>query len=548
MGITRLNSIRARLLALMLMVLAPIAVVSIVLAANTYRTVNRALEMSQLEIASNYAVRTRVWFRGSLRMMIATAATMKIEGVSEATCSAQLGKAASAASGVQAAVFTFSDGVTCVHSALPEVDASALLAERERQSARSRITVWAGTELGETRYDAARINGELQLVVYTRISLDAGKPAELMMLMNPNLLDLAFDIGVIEEGHIIALVRRGGDVLIARGIDETDRRWLPPDHTITPQMSRITDRDQTGATYTYANQLVIEPDLYILARFNNQAADSAFTQFLVMALMPLVILFLMFLTFYWAINRDLVRWITAIESAARERLAGTFKRAEVAPEMPAELGRVAQAYNSLIDDVEARETDLKHLLSRNSELMRELNHRVKNSLQVIQSYLAISRRQSRKSVATALLETEAKVLVLSSAYRLALSDGMLQPVPARPFIDEIVANLSAHLRGPEQWIDVRIADDMFPLIVDRAIPLGLAIVEAVSAGLKADKCRTISVTINLQDDVADLMIGCDQPLGTQVPPARIMAGLASQIEAEQLAPSDAAFLHWRLKP
>lgn len=531
----------------MLMVLAPIAVLSMVLAANSYRTVIRGLEMSQMDLASNYAVRTRVWFRGSLRMMIAMAATMKAEGVSEKTCSAQLGRAVSAISGVQAALFTFGNGVTCVHSGLPGVDTSALLAERERQLARSATTVWAGQEIGETRYDAARINGALYLLVHSRITLGDGAPSDLMVLMDPNLLDLAFSVGMIEEGHIIALIRRGGDVLISRGVDKANRQWMPSDDSTTPQMSRVIDSDRTGTTHAYAKQLVIEPDLYILARFNNQAADSAFMQFLVMALMPLVIVIAMFLTFYWAINRDLVRWISAIETTARERLAGGFKRADLAPDMPDELGRVAQAYNSLIDDVEARETDLKHSLSRNSELMRELNHRVKNSLQVIQSYLAISRRQSRKSVATALLETEAKVLVLSSAYRLALSDGMLQPVPVKPFIDEIVANLSAHLRGPEQWIDVRIADDMFPLIVDRAIPLGLAIVEAVSAGLKADKCKTISVTIHLQDNVADLMIGCDQPLGAHVPPARIMAGLASQIEAGQLAPSDAAFLHWRFK-
>ena len=307
------------------------------------------------------------------------------------------------------------------------------------------------------------------------------------------------------------------------------------------------DRDLTGVTHTYASLLVIEPDLFILARFNNAAAQSAFTQFLVLALTPLVILVLMFLAFYWAMNRDLVRWIAAIEATARERLAGGFKRAQIAPDMPDELGRVALAYNSLIDDVEARETDLKSSLARNTDLMRELNHRVKNSLQVIQSYLAISRRQSRKTVAVALLETEAKVLVLSSAYRLALRDGMLQPVPIKPFVEEVVANLSAHLRGPEQWIDIKVADEMFPLIVDRAIPLGLAIVEAVSAGLKAERCKVVAVTITLDNETANLIVSCDGPLSNDVPPARIMAGLAAQIEAEQLAPSDTDFLHWRLK-
>jgi two-component sensor histidine kinase len=547
MSITRFSSIRARLLALMLLVLAPIAVLCMLLAANTHRTVSRGLEMSQMELASNYAVRTRVWFRGWLRMMIATAATMKAQGVSAETCSAELREVASAVNGLQAANFTFGNGATCTHSAVSTLDPAAIKAELERQRGRAQVTLWAGPELGETRYDAVRINGALHLVTYTRITLGENGPAELLVMMDPKLLDQAFDIGVLDEGDVVALVRRGGDIVISRGADETDRTWLPSDLTPTLEVSRVMARDQSGATHAYASLLVIEPDLHILARFDNAASQSAFTQFLVLALTPLAVLITMFLAFYWAINRDLVRWIAAIETAARERLAGGFTRAPTAPEMPDELGRVAQAYNSLIDDVEARETDLKQSLARNTDLMRELNHRVKNSLQVIQSYLAISRRQSRKTVAVALLETEAKVLVLSSAYRLALREGMLHPVTVKPFVEEIVANLSAHLRGPEQWIDIKIADDMFPLIVDRAIPLGLAIVEAVSAGLKADACKTVSVTIAREDDVADLTVGCDGPLSKDVPPARIMAGLAAQIEAEQLAASGAGFLHWRLK-
>ncbi len=288
--------------------------------------------------------------------------------------------------------------------------------------------------------------------------------------------------------------------------------------------------------------------MYVLARFDPGPARAAFTQFLIMSLTPLVTLVVLFFAYARAINADVLRWMRVIEQAARERLAGGFQRVALNGAMPEELRSVAGAHNALIDDVERRERELQGLLARNTELMRDLNHHVKNSLQVIQSYLALSRRESRERPDARLLETEAKILVLSSAYRLAMQDGALQPVPLRPFLDEVAATLAGHAREAGRWIEVRVQSEMFPLVVDRAIPLGLAVVEAVSAALRAEGARLVTVTLDLTgEDVAELAAQGDGDPHAARPPERILKGLAAQIGAEMLPAGGSLQLRWRIR-
>ncbi len=61
--------------------------------------------------------------------------------------------------------------------------------------------------------------------------------------------------------------------------------------------------------------------------------------------------------------------------------------------MPNDIRGVAEAFNGMVEAARSREFELRGLVASNQFLMRELHHRVNNSLQVIQSYLSLSRRQ-----------------------------------------------------------------------------------------------------------------------------------------------------------
>ena len=117
--------------------------------------------------------------------------------------------------------------------------------------------------------------------------------------------------------------------------------------------------------------------------------------------------------------------------------------------MPSELRELAAAYNEMAREAAARERSLQASLAENEFLLRELNHRVKSSLQIIQSYVSLTRRldqdAGRQTSAAAI---EARVLVLSAAYRKALSEGRMRNVRIRQFAEEIIANLSRLFERP----------------------------------------------------------------------------------------------------
>lgn len=544
MKLMRLESVRARLLALMALVLVPIAIVSLILATTTYRSLERGMMVSEIQVVSDYAVRARLWFRGAARTAVATALTIRSIANAEQRCTSGLREGLITIGGLQGFLLRQADGTVCHASKASALSRDTLIEIANDLSAKPPLRLWTGTEQGEFRYDIVMLGDQRYLTVYARYPQQPGGMFETLMVMDPRPLEEAFTIGVLDEGTIVALMSRGKNVLAVRGAEKGDMNWLPRDETIVEPITRVRTADMRGIAYNYATQLVAEPDLYVIARFDNEASRAAFTQFLVLCITPLLMLVLMFATYVWAMHDVVIRWIKEIETAARARREQRSPVIAVDAGMPKEIRLVAQAYNDMAAESDQREGALRSALEANRYLMRELNHRVKNSLQVIQSYLALSRRQRRFANDQHLIETEAKVQVLSTAYRLALLDGSMRPVPLRAFAEEILANLEASLRKQEQRIEVVIEAEV-GLIVDRTIPLGLALVESLSAALRAPGARHVQVSIRMMEDERVAMrVKTDGTIGPDLLPPKIMAGLAAQIGATPLDCGPGELLHW----
>ena len=203
-------------------------------------------------------------------------------------------------------------------------------------------------------------------------------------------------------------------------------------------------------------------------------------------------------------------------------------------EMPAELRELAASFNELARESEAREQTLKTSLAENEFLVRELHHRVKTSLQIIQSYLSLTRRfdgpagGNSNSVAA----MEARVQVLSIAYRKAFSHGHMRDVRIRQFSTEIVDSLAQAFERPGLAVKFD-ANVTAALMIDRAIPFGLALVESVMAGFLAEGAKHVSVRIGeLEGLRVEVCVATDGDLPPDRPNAKLMAGLALQLEAE----------------
>lgn len=495
MNVTAFRTVRGRLLALMVIVIVPIAVITAATAVATYRSVLSSIEASQLQTVGNFAVRTRVWYRESLRAVLAATASVAAVDASAEQCLAIARSIVSDNLGVGAIAIQAGERPGCSASQEDIVSAEDIRRAIETYRARTRTATWIGPELADTSYGVILLGARRFMVIYARrASGPQTQVMESLLLVSADIIDRAFDLGTVNPGVTVGIVRDSSEVVVTRGVSENDTSWLPVEGRSGPQLQRWESASRSGVTATYGSQLVAEPDLYVLARFDQQAERAAFLQFIALLLTPLVTLMVLFAVYSLAIDVNIVRWIRGIEAAAVARASQQPRLAPVEPTMPDDMRRVSEAFNALVTDQAERVEKLNLTIGANRHLVRELHHRVKNSLQVVQSYISLARRQQDAAHRPVLASIEAKVQVLSSAYRHALALGEMRPVELRPFLDEVCGMLNGLMQAGRPWISAVAPEDV-ALVVDRAIPLGLLVVEIASHAMQDGHADHVAVEI-----------------------------------------------------
>jgi hypothetical protein len=544
MRLTRFRTVRGRLLALLVAIALPIACLTALAAFTTYRTVVAAIEISQAGAVDDFAVRTRVWYRGALRSLLAWGAVAARISGNGADCSAFNRETLEQLRGYRVLRLGLRNGQSCEVSLDPEIAAPDIAAATERLRALPSTTIGAGEELARARYDYVTLKGRSYLAVYAR-GLAEDAPEESLLLVDPVLLDQVFDLGEHGRGVNVALIAQEGGVVTSRG-EGVDASWLPAQDVIPETGQRWEAPSRAGPSRTYAARLVTAPGFYVIASFDSEPERAARMQFLVLLLAPLLTLALLCAVYLRALDRHCIRWLRGIEAAARARSTLTTARAVVADDMPGDIRSVAEAFNTMVEEQEVRQRRLQTALDDNRFLVRELHHRVKNSLQVVQSYIGLTKRDYRSEARLALADAECRVHVLSTAYRFTLADGEMQPVRVDLFIDDVVTMIANLIRGRDQRVSGRI-ETTASLSVDRVIPLGFLVVDVASRVLRSTP--DVGVTIIVSDidaSTIEIALEADREIAHSEPP-KLFAGLLAQIEAVQASGPEKHMLgSWRV--
>lgn len=541
MALSLFRTVRGRLLALMVAIVLPIACLTAAAAVATYRTVFEAIETAQARAADDFAVRARVWYRGALRSLVTSASAIRAVSPASDTCDRTAEKAVAAVSGYQALLLRVSGRPDCVGGLDGRIPANELAAVADKLAARPPIKLWGGTEFTKARYDQITLAGRSYLAIYSEF--DEG---DALLLTKPDPLDDVFELGSNDKGMMAALLRTGGEVVVARGGAQADASWLPKVETVPNETVYWAAPSRAGPGRTYAARMVAEPNLYVVVSFDGTAEQAARTQFYALLLAPLLTLALLGLVYMKAIDQHCVRWLRSIEKTARARSSTAGVHVPLATDMPRDIRSVAEAFNAMVDEQEVRQSKLRLALDDNRFLVRELHHRVKNSLQVVQSYIGLTKRDHKGEARMALSDAECRVHVLSAAYRFTLADGEMQPVRIDLFLDDVVAMVSSLILARTQRLESRI-ETQAALPIDRIIPLGFLIVDVVSRALRAAPGIGLELAVtNAGDGIIDVAITTDRDT-TQIAPPRLFAGLLMQIEAVEVSPpQDRSLGVWRL--
>jgi light-regulated signal transduction histidine kinase (bacteriophytochrome) len=133
----------------------------------------------------------------------------------------------------------------------------------------------------------------------------------------------------------------------------------------------------------------------------------------------------------------------------------------------------------LNDTLQRTLTDKDALLGQKDVLMREVNHRVQNSLQLVGAFLRLQARAAGAGpVADQLAEAQARLSAVALVHRRLYRDDQVESIDLGRYLDELVADMKESLGA--EWA-ARIRVEAAPLLVptDRAIDLGLILTELV---------------------------------------------------------------------
>nr|WP_240348463.1 histidine kinase dimerization/phosphoacceptor domain -containing protein [Longitalea arenae] len=186
------------------------------------------------------------------------------------------------------------------------------------------------------------------------------------------------------------------------------------------------------------------------------------------------------------------------------------------------------------------------LLQEKEWLMKEINHRVKNNLQVVMSLLNTQSAYLKDEAAlNAIQESQHRVHAISLIHRkLYQSDRQLTTIDMAAYIKEVTDYLADSL-DPQNRIRFGLFIEPIQLDVAQAVPTGLIINEAVTNAVKYafSGGRTAQININMFKKANGMLELAIQDNGTGLPPGfnwrqtdslgmNLMQGLCKQLDGE----------------
>jgi len=178
-----------------------------------------------------------------------------------------------------------------------------------------------------------------------------------------------------------------------------------------------------------------------------------------------------------------VIWARASATVTRSPKTGQPILAAAVVENIDEQYKATLAVAKAKQDLERLSAEQADTIAQRDLLLREVYHRVKNNLQIIDSLLVMQRRRlSDPEAKTALAGLRSRVFALGLVHHQLMGSQDLKTFDAAPFLEELSGNI---LQGTATK-DVRLCVNAMPLRVglDFAIPLGLIVTELVTNSLK----------------------------------------------------------------
>lgn len=203
--------------------------------------------------------------------------------------------------------------------------------------------------------------------------------------------------------------------------------------------------------------------------------------------LPLLAWLLALVTAWLAMDRLVLRWLDYLR-----RIAGLYASGKLSVQplrakrqAPVEINVLADTMEEMAVRIRDRTSNMEEALAARDAAMKEIHHRVKNNLQIINSLLSLQgRKLIDRAAASALDDARARINALSLIHSSLYEHNNINMVDTRTFFAELGSNLGQALGAEDLGIDMQTDIDNDAIDADLAVPLALFTAEAVINAVK----------------------------------------------------------------
>jgi two-component system, sensor histidine kinase PdtaS len=205
-----------------------------------------------------------------------------------------------------------------------------------------------------------------------------------------------------------------------------------------------------------------------------------------------------------------------------------------------EIGELGQAFDRVTQTVARHEAELEAAVERQTRLVREVHHRVKNNLQVVASLLNLhSRGSPNEEVAAAYASIQRRVDALAVVHRNHYAElEENRGVALKSLISELGANLRATAPASASHMQIRLNIEPFYVTQDVAVSVAFLVTEIVefsmlcganSVAIVLESAEPGTARLSIQSDSLGAEATCEEQLFERFD--RIITGLARQLRS-----------------
>ena len=157
---------------------------------------------------------------------------------------------------------------------------------------------------------------------------------------------------------------------------------------------------------------------------------------------------------------------------------------------------------------------LESIVARQAALLREVNHRVANSLQLVSSLVQMQTMAVADGAARdALLDTQARIAAIMQVHRRLYTSDDVETVDMQEYLKSLVGELEQSLGSGRTHPPVRLTADPVLLKTDKAVSVGVMVTELVTNACKyayaGGEPGEVRVTLRLEGGKLRLMVEDD---------------------------------------